>query len=116
MSNRNRLILVLALLLTISSMTACGTTTSDETTVQTDETQTQQIETEEEADSLTRRATVADGLPAIDFEGAQFATLSCNENIYDTSMYGEEIGSPLHDAVYLRDRTVEERFNIRHVR
>ncbi len=113
MSNRNRLILLFALLLTLSSMTACGKTTQEETTAPAEETQTQQIETEEEVDSLARRASVEDGLPTIDFEGAQFATLSCDENIYDTSMYGEEIGSPLHDAVYLRDRTVEERFNIK---
>lgn len=108
MSYKNRIIVILAFLLV---MTGCGSGNTEETIVAPD-TETDTAETVVEEDSLSRRASVLDDLPEVDFEGATFSTLTCNENIYDTSMYGEEIGSPLHDAVYLRDRTVEERFNI----
>ena len=76
-------------------------------------TENSQAEETEPVDSLEARQLIDDELGKKSYEGAVFNTLSCNENIYDTSYYGEEIGNPVHDAVYYRDRDVEERFDIK---
>lgn len=88
-------------------------TQSNSTDDTADTSQTQVEEETEPVDSLTARQSIDDELGEKSYDGAIFNTLACNENIYDTSYYGEEIGNPVHDAVYYRDRDVEERFNIK---
>ena len=53
---------------------------------------------------------LSDNLPDMDFEGYNFRILMHFEN---EGLYAEEeIGEPLNDSVYARNRAVEERFNI----
>lgn len=76
--------------------------------------QASETEAQEPIDSLEARQLVKDDLGSKNFEGKTFVTLSCNENIFDTSYYyGEETGNVIHDKVYERDRKVEERFKFK---
>lgn len=91
-----------------SSPETGDTTTSADSTADTDTPETEAL------DSLEARSLVKDTLPdTLNFNGATFRTLSCNENIYDVAINSEETGSLIHDAVYRRDRAVEERLNVK---
>jgi len=65
------------------------------------------IETTEED---VRRA-VSDNVPEFDFGGAEFRTMTQDSTANDIWVK-EETGDILDDAIYARNRTVEERFNI----
>lgn len=97
------LLMLLAGLLTASSV-SCGSgegTVENETTAPVTEVQT---ETEAETE-------LTDSLPERDFNGAEFRVW-CDtwsyENFYDAELTGDVVG----DAVFNRNKTVEERFNI----
>lgn len=115
--NNNRLkpiSLILLAALTVSlalSLLACGggDKTTAETTTQADTTKAAEIE--EEVDSLTARQKVLDDLPDFDFEGRQWRTLTQTEYAWDVWVEAET-GDIVNDAVYQRNRAVEERFNI----
>ena len=66
-----------------------------------------EIETTEED---VRRA-VSDNVPEFDFGGAEFRTITQDSTANDIWVK-EETGDILDDAIYARNRTVEERFNI----
>ncbi len=111
---------ILALLLFTAMLTSCVSTMPDPAQEIADPKQNEETAVAEETaaetepvDSLEARQLVDDELGSRSFNGATFTTLSCDENIYDTSYYGEEIGNSIHDAVYARDRAVEERFDIK---
>ena len=106
---------ILSLILTssvlIATASSCGGTKETESATTVAETSgTSQTDGE---DSLEARQLVKDNLPDLDYFGASFFTLSCDENIYDTAFYEEETGNAIHDAVYKRDKTVEETLNIK---
>lgn len=103
-------ILSFILIFAVLTAFAAGCAGPEETTPETTITETSG--TAETVDSLTARRLVEDNLPDLDYGGATFRTLSCDENIYDTAFYEEETGSALHDSVYNRDRAVEETLNI----
>lgn len=65
------------------------------------------LETTEED---VRRA-VSDNVPEFDFGGAEFRTITQDSTANDIWVEGET-GDILDDAIYARNRTVEERFNI----
>ena len=65
---------------------------------------------DEENDETQKKEELSDHLPDMDFEGYNFRILMHFE---DEGWYAEEeIGEPLNDAVYLRIKIVEDRFNV----
>ena len=65
---------------------------------------------DEENDETQKKEELSDHLPDMDFEGYNFRILMHFE---DEGWYAEEeIGEPLNDAVYLRNKIVEDRFNV----
>lgn len=100
------LTLLLALLLTASSMTACG---GDTTESATDTTADAAI-TPEETETEDERA-IQDTVPALDFGGTSFRSIVQESTKYDIYV-AEETGDALPDAIYYRNRDIEERFGI----
>ena len=69
-------------------------------------------EATETTDALENRKLVSDDLPVKDFEGAEFRISATDK--YDYEMDVESItGDVCDDAVYERNRLIEERFNIK---
>ena len=95
----------LASLMLIPLLVSCG---SDTTSVSDDTTAagTEAITTE----AVTGREAIDDELGEYDFNGYEFRIATCN-NASDFYYIEEETGDVVDDAVYSRNRTVEERFN-----
>lgn len=68
-------------------------------------------DTETEAETETTRADVDDGLPEASYDGRAFRIVSY-DYIQDDYTAEEMNGSLVNDAIYNRNLTVEERFNI----
>ena len=69
-------------------------------------------ETTEPADALEARKLISDDLPAMDFGGVEFRISATDKYAYEMDV--ESIsGDVCDDAVYERNRAVEERFNIK---
>ena len=110
----NRIYAMLLACLTVGSavLTSCGDTAdsgSVSTTAAVDE-QTAAVTELETTEEDVRRA-VSDNVPEFDFGGAAFRTITQDSTVNDIWV-GEETGDVLDDAIYARNRTVEERFNI----
>lgn len=57
---------------------------------------------------------VTDDIPELDFGGAPFRVLTGVHGTYPVDTYSaEETGDVLDDTLYARNRTLEERFNIK---
>ena len=98
---------VLLLLAMLASTVSCGTSDTIED-IATDVTTTVATETLSELDA---RKAVDDELPEEDFEGRTFTMLTYDKlkaDLYAESLNGEVI----NDAVYERNETVAERFNV----
>ncbi len=101
-----KIAVLLTLLMLASSLAACGESTAVETQVQSADTtpvETQPAETE-----------IPDDLPDMDYAGAEFRiyTRECCEK-HKTGVYmPEQTGDVVSDAVFNRNLTVEERFNV----
>lgn len=95
-------LLAFLLLVSLLSSISCGdAATPDETTAQTpDGTET------------TAEETISDNLPDADFGGYEFR-LFVPENSKDSYTPESETGEIVDDAIYRRNRTVEERFKIK---
>ena len=94
------MLLVAAMLLT--SLTACGGTAEPETDAAADTAvETEPVETE-----------LTDSLPEKDFGGASFRVLTAAEQ-WQKFYNSEQNGEVINDAVYARNLTVEERFNVK---
>ena len=108
---QKKLAMLLAMLLLASSMAACGETKEAETTADTAAAQT---ETEKETTELEARLALPDNLPDKDFEGYDFRVLTRNRDdfINDVGVELELTGDVTDDAIYNRNKAVEERFNI----
>lgn len=104
----------MAALLCSVQLTACGGSAASETTAaQTtsagkDDAETTSAET---LDSLSVRALVSDELPERDFEGAEFRISVTDKYAYEMDVT-ELSGDVCDDAVYNRNRKIEERFNV----
>ncbi|MCL2517155.1 MAG: hypothetical protein FWF15_01205, partial [Oscillospiraceae bacterium] len=106
-----RLLIIIIFLGLLSLLPACSQTGIDsESETKSDETPSP--ETNETAlDSFAARQLVKDGLPDKDFGGDRFAIVTQSHMIDD--VYIEtEMGDVILDAVYARNRAVEERFNV----
>lgn len=114
-NGKQKLSFLLALLCCSSAMMgACGSaengkkaeTTTASAGVQNPET------TAETAETTDERLSVSDGVPELDFGGAEFRTITQDSTVDDIWVEGET-GDVLDDAVYARNRAIEERFNIK---
>ena len=69
-------------------------------------------EAETELDSLEARALVSDDVPELDFNGKEFRIFYQKRYTTDAVPFDDqENGEVLNDAVFRRNRTIEERFN-----
>ncbi|MBE6612638.1 MAG: hypothetical protein E7632_09105 [Ruminococcaceae bacterium] len=100
----------LLLALTVSLLAGCGETS----TTNTDTTAPANTETTEPVDpnSPEGRKLVSDDLPEKDYGGAEFRILADDSYSATDFVAEEEIGAVVNDAIYQRNRTVEERFNV----
>lgn len=93
------------------ALSACGgtqgTTAGDTSTDKTTSADT----TEDTTPAETDRSQVKDGLPEKDYGGDKFTVLYRNEWAYEF-IADEENGDILNDAIYRRNRAVENRFNV----
>ncbi len=99
--------LILALLMLASTFVSCGESTTGETTPSGETAavvETQPVETE-----------ISDDLPDMDYAGAEFRiyTRECCEKHKDGVYMPEQTGDVVSDAVYSRNLTIEERFNVK---
>ena len=69
---------------------------------------------EQAAETVDPRLTVSDDLPEKDYDGYEFGILYPIWSNYELGLYfaEEETGDKLNDVIYMRERDVEERFNI----
>ena len=110
-SMRIHAMLLAALAMGSAILTSCASTSdSDASAVaQTAET-TAAVTAVETTEEDVRRA-VSDNVPEFDFGGAAFRTITQDSTANDIWVEGET-GDILDDAIYARNRMVEERFNI----
>jgi len=96
----------LALLLILAS---CGNAATPEETAQTSEAMSVEIPAEETEE--TDAWNIKDDVPEFDFGSGSFRSIgqsSGNKDIYAA----EETGEALNDAIYIRNRSIEERLNV----
>ena len=107
---RKTISLLLVLVMLLSSMAACGE--SDADTI-TDDTAAAETETVKETTELEARLALPDNLPEKDFDGYDFRVLTRNRDdfIKDVGADLELTGDVFNDALYNRNKTLEERFN-----
>ncbi len=101
-------LLIIALLLPTVASCGAGNETQKETTQETAVESTTQ--TEAETDSLEARLSVSDELPEADFGGATFSIIG--DDGFDYILADELTGEGVNDAIYTRNKNIEERFNI----
>lgn len=114
---KRRTVLLFALsLLTLTAVFSCAEskketdTKADTETVNTADTQGQ----EAPSDSLEARKKVSDGVPDLDFEGADYRIYYQKRYTTDAiPLTDAETGDVLNDAVYRRNKTIEERFHVK---
>jgi hypothetical protein len=100
--------LILAALLLLSAMTACGGDSAQAPGAETQEVTTAEETTQSE---LEERGAIPDELPEIDFEGAEYRILCRTDRAYEIDAE-EQTGAVENDSVYERNRLIEERFNV----
>ena len=113
----------LAVLMLLLPMLAAGcsnnnpTGTESETTptaTNTPTTTTEEGETEGELSDLEQRRLIPDDLPDVNYGGAEFRVLTNNGDQYkEEILVDEETGDNCNDAVWHRNITVEDRFNVK---
>ncbi len=111
MKNRSLSFPTLALLVAALAATACadGSAQTADTTAAPDGGETTAAVSETSEEDL-RRA-VSDDIPALNFDGTHFRSITQDSTVNDIWVEAET-GDVLDDAIYYRNRAVEERFNI----
>ena len=102
-------ITALAFCAVILASCSSGEETVNNTTIPS---QSDPAASESVTDSLASRALVSDGLPEKDFGGAPFVILT-NDYLKNDAWADEENGEVINDAVFARNSTVQERFNVK---
>lgn len=103
------------ILVTLLALTALLSSCSDENNNSASDTTTQSHTTiDESVETVDPRFTVADDLPDMDYDGYEFGILYPIWSNYGLGLYfaEEETGDKLNDVIYMRERDVEERFNV----
>ncbi len=113
MRNRNASFLTLALLTAALALAACadgsGTTQTTDTAAANGSAAVTEAVTEPSEEDL-RRA-VSDEIPELNFDGAHFRSITQDSTVNDIWVEAET-GDVLDDAIYYRNRAIEERFNV----
>ena len=115
---KRTLCLILAMLMCLSVLVACGTkseepaatTTAELTDASTEATTAAVTEEAEPIDPIANR-TLEDEVPEYNFNGAKFRTLVQTEQAHDIAVESQN-GEMLNDAIYNRNLRIQERFNI----
>lgn len=105
--NKAKLFSILLAALFTFNLTACASDASDDIVT---ETGTTVSETTTELSDADSRQLVSDDLETVDFGGREFNIASRTNFTYEFD--AEQTGDIVDDAVYNRNRTVEERFNV----
>ena len=116
MNNNTRITAALLAALTLAGLASCGGDTSDTPNTNTDAVTTAAVTEAETApmDSLEARKLVSDDVPELDFGGKDFRVFYQKRYTTDAiSPDGKESGDVLNDAVYRRNVSMEERFNVK---
>ena len=106
-----RISLTLAAILAVGQLAACGSTATPDNTGNSDTTAAD-AETTSAEPVETERADIKDNLPDKDLGGASYTILARTGFEYEISAESEN-GDVLNDAVYKRNTTVEDRFNVK---
>lgn len=115
MNKNTRILSALLACLTLAGLASCGDA-SENSAVDTANTTTAAVtEAETEPmDSLEARKLVSDDVPELDFGGKDFRIFYQKRYTTDAiSPDGQESGDVLNDAVYRRNVSMEERFNVK---
>ncbi|MCL2813108.1 MAG: hypothetical protein FWD23_00760 [Oscillospiraceae bacterium] len=119
--NKKRLLyfVVFVIFISVSALAACGDKTENNTDdIQKDTNDETDIDSpaSESEDDSDSRANYKDSLPdGLDFGGMEYRILtrSDNDNIFLNAEFAEEeIGDIVHDAVYKRQKLIEEKLNV----
>ncbi|NLB15459.1 MAG: hypothetical protein GX827_01435 [Clostridiales bacterium] len=110
MTGKQLLSFILAAILLISAMTACG---GEGDGVPAHAADTQETTTAEETtqSELEQHRAISDNLPETDFGGAEYRILCRTDRAYEIDAE-EQTGAVENDSVYERNRKIEERFNV----
>ncbi len=115
---RSFLCIFLAVLMT--SLASCASdnssASSDTANISEDTVYAEKTETDTETEVETEAETLSDGLGELDFGGASFVMYTPDPDIMTWANpvldVTEQTGDMLSDAIYNRNRTIEERFNV----
>ncbi len=112
--NKKRFILkiistVLIISLLSSFVLSCSNKNENDSKTSSEETDTTALI--EETDSIEGRKSVSDDLPEIKFDSTEFRTVVQESTTYDIWVE-KETGDALNDEIYIRNRTIEERFDV----
>ena len=101
------------LMLGAMALSACGDSTGTETKDTAAQNNTEAVVTEEPTEADLRKA-IPDNLPEKDMGGYEFRvwTRERGDFVEDVGFDLEETGEVVDDAIYSRNREVEERFNV----
>ena len=102
--------LTLAAILAAGQVTACGSTSTPDNAGNNDTTAS--VETTSAEPVETGRADIKDNLPEKDLGGATYTILARTGFEYEIDAESEN-GDTLNDAVYKRNTTIEDRFNVK---
>ncbi|MBR5870819.1 MAG: hypothetical protein IKZ09_07270, partial [Clostridia bacterium] len=104
------------LMLGAMALTACGDSAGTTTKDTAAQTEAAPVVTEEPTEADLRKA-IPDNLPDTDMGGYEFRvwTRTRSDFVEDVGFGMEETGEVVDDAIYSRNRTVEERFNVKFV-
>ncbi len=103
--------LLLALILSLTAV-SCGSEPQNPDETSSDETSASNELTETQPTEINRENAVI-GLPKLDFGGETINILYAGENVYAQDVYAEETGDVVEDAVYARNRSVEELLGVK---
>jgi hypothetical protein len=102
---KKALILLLTVIITVTAV-SCQNTAGN-----TDVTSAENLTAPETTSEADERKSISDDLPERDFEGEMFRISTKSGTLYEIYTE-EEDGEILNDALYQRNRVVEERFNV----
>ncbi len=119
MKKTRTLALILAALLTLSSLVSCSNTETngDTTTEANSATETAASAEDTTAETETEKTQIDDGLGNPDFGGYTFRIVSCmfgGDYGANRVMYSELTGNPVSDALYESMMYIEDRFNVKY--
>ncbi|MCI8388626.1 MAG: hypothetical protein HFE63_09200 [Clostridiales bacterium] len=110
MKIRTNRITAFALAALLLSMSACGNNTDSDVSDDTSDL-LDTIDTNLNTDGTVDRGSVSDGLGSRDYDGA-IVNIAINTFCEDGFFKEEQSGDVLDDAIYNRNKTIEERFNV----